>query len=538
MNDIEEVLQNEKTFIETTETSTVLKLFDTRLTQNGCNFSVKIQNELGEAVSNKAKLVVSSGPAFVEEPANKSTLRDKETRFECIVKSNPKPTVSWFFNDRELTVKDGVRIEKDLSKDKYSLVIPKTSDKNLGVYTVKAINEFGSSEKKCTLELLELPKVLNKLENLTVNENEPASFTVNFSGKPYPKTLWFKNDIELEVAKSVEVNETIENQVSVTIKSCKSAEHTGVYFAKVFNEFGEVATNKVTLAVNRAPKFVTKPTDSVGVQGQSIKFETLIEGQPKAKVSWFLNDKELTAKDGVKFEVDAKTNTCNLVIAKILGSHLGEYKVKAVNTVGSVEHTFKLDVLEIPKINGKLDNVSSVSGKDAKLTVKIGGGKPQPKSTWFIEDEEIKITEEFEVIDKEETASLVIKNVRLDQAGNYSVKLENEAGSVTSNKAQLIVNSLPVFVKVPMAFIPLKKDESISIEVVVEAQPKPTIKWMLNERELLAKDGVQFAKNLETNTYSLIIPKLNPLTHSGAITVLATNVVGTSKHCFNVDVLG
>jgi len=108
---------------------------------------------------------------------------------------------------------------------------------------------------------------------VAVNENEPASFTVNFSGKPMPKTQWFKNDAELEITKTIEVNETVENQVSITIKSCKSAEHTGTYFAKVFNEFGEVSTNKVTLTINRAPKFLAKPADSVGVQAQYIKFE-------------------------------------------------------------------------------------------------------------------------------------------------------------------------------------------------------------------------------------------------------------------------
>jgi len=93
-------------------------------------------------------------------------------------------------------------------------------------------------------------------------------------------------------------------------------------------------------------------------------------------------------------------------------------------------------------------------------------------------------------------------------------------------------------VRVPAPFIPLKKDESISIEVVVEAQPKPVVKWLLNDRELLAKDGVQVSKDAEANTYTLSIAKLNPAAHSGAITVLATNVVGSSKHTFNVDVLG
>jgi hypothetical protein len=94
-----------------------------------------------------------------------------------------------------------------------------------------------------------------------------------------------------------------------------------------------------------APKFLTKPEDSVAVQGQSLKFSTTVDSLPKAKVQWFLNDRELTAKDSVKIEVDAKTSACNLVIPKILAVHLGKYRVKASNSVGEAEHTFELNVL-------------------------------------------------------------------------------------------------------------------------------------------------------------------------------------------------
>ena len=77
-----------------------------------------------------------------------------------------------------------------------------------------------------------------------------------------------------------------------------------------------------------------------------MKFESTIEALPKAKVSWFLNDKELTIKDkDVKLEVDAKTNACNLIIPKVSSTHLGKFKIVAVNSVGSIEHTFDLNVL-------------------------------------------------------------------------------------------------------------------------------------------------------------------------------------------------
>ncbi len=249
-NDTEELIQSETIIIETSESNTTLRIMDNKLSDSGSMYHVVITNKVGKSISNKAKLNVSSGPAFIVIPKDQSILRDKETKFECVVTSNPKPVVTWYLNEKELTIKDGVRIEKDIANDKYSLVIPKTSDKNLGTYTVKATNEFGSSEKKCSLEILESPKILNKLDNLTVNENTSASFTVKFSGKPSPKTQWFKNETEIEIDELYDIDQSIDNQVTFTIKSCSSEDHTGSYFVKVSNEFGELMSNKATLAIN------------------------------------------------------------------------------------------------------------------------------------------------------------------------------------------------------------------------------------------------------------------------------------------------
>lgn len=240
---------NESTIITNTEDSSVLKLINPKATDTGSVYLVKIVNQLGEAVSNKATLNVSCGPVFVVEPTDQSVLKDKEAKFECVVKSNPKPNLVWLLNGKEFTNRDGVRIEKDAGKDKYSLVVPKITPAHIGTITARASNEFGTVEKNCQLDVLDSPRILNKLDNLTVNEGEQAKFVVKFSGKPKPSIKWFKDDAEIQIDDSVEVNEVAEDEISFTIKSCK-AENLGTYFAKAINEFGEVASNKATLTIN------------------------------------------------------------------------------------------------------------------------------------------------------------------------------------------------------------------------------------------------------------------------------------------------
>lgn len=73
--------------------------------------------------------------------------------------------------------------------------------------------------------------------------------------------------------------------------------------------------------------------------------------------------------------------------------------------------------------------------------------------------------------------------------------------------------------------------------MVVEANPKPTITWICNGKELSSKD-VQVTKDLSTDTYSLTIPKVNPSVHSGTITIKASNVVGSVEHEILLNILG
>lgn len=244
------MIPNENIIITNTNETSTLKLINCKSSDSGTTYLVKILNQLGEVTSNKASLNVSCGPVFVTEPTDLKVLKDKEAKFECVVKSNPKPNVIWLFNGKEFTNRDGVRIEKDISKDKYSLIIPKITPAHVGTITVKATNEFGVAEKNCQLDVLDAPKLLNKLDNVTVNEGETAKFTVKATGKPKPSVKWFKDEIEIQIDETIEIIETVEEEVTFVIKACNSQTNSGIYYAKVINEFGEIMTNKATLTIN------------------------------------------------------------------------------------------------------------------------------------------------------------------------------------------------------------------------------------------------------------------------------------------------
>jgi len=130
----------------------------------------------------------------------------------------------------------------------------------------------------------------------------------------------------------------------------------------------------------------------------------------------------------------------------------------------------------VPKFVGKLDNLTVNESQEAKFTVKFTG-KPKPTIKWFKEEQEIIITESYEIVETEDTYTLIIKSAKPENSGNYSAQISNETGTATSNKAVLTVNRGPVFVQVPPPLEPINKDESVRFECIVEGLPKPTVSW-------------------------------------------------------------
>ena len=82
-------------------------------------------------------------------------------------------------------------------------------------------------------------------------------------------------------------------------------------------------------------------------------------------------------------------------------------------------------------------------GQEVRFVLKISGGKPKPTVKWFKEEEEIitTTTEYYEVVEFEDTVTLVLKSAKPEIAGNYYAQLVNEAGQINTNNALLTVNS-------------------------------------------------------------------------------------------------
>ena len=97
---------------------------------------------------------------------------------------------------------------------------------------------------------IEPAKILGKLENVTVNEGQNASFNIKYSGKPKPTIKWFKEEEEIDTS-LIELYEIVEvdDTINLIIKAAKT-DNSGSYYAQVTNEVASVNSNKAILVVN------------------------------------------------------------------------------------------------------------------------------------------------------------------------------------------------------------------------------------------------------------------------------------------------
>ena len=154
---------------------------------------------------------------------------------------------------------------------------------------------------------IEPAKILGKLENVTVNEGQNASFNIKYSGKPKPTIKWFKEEEEIDTS-LIELYEIVEvdDTINLIIKAA-NIQSEGSYFSKIINEISSVNSNKAQLLLNSTffvkktfnslfifknfsekPKFIKVPKNPGSLnKDESLNLEYSVDGNPKPNIQWY-----------------------------------------------------------------------------------------------------------------------------------------------------------------------------------------------------------------------------------------------------------
>jgi len=223
------------------------------------------------------------------------------------------------------------------------------------------------------------------------------------------------------------------------------------------------------------PILTKKLTDQEVMINNEIRFVVDITGSPAPKISWTKDDNPIQPDTDHIIESDNTTYT--LIIKNIKSTDEGKYRVLAENSLGQVDSTGQLTVLEQPLIDQPFGDITQPIGTDVSLKCKIIGGRPKPTITWLKNGKEFKGDDRHLItLAADGTCELLIKS--LDETENqakYTLVVKNKVG-------QKEINST-ITVKAGLEFIQSLKDQDILAQspfvLTVETNgiPKPTVKW-------------------------------------------------------------
>ena len=280
-------------------------------------------------------------------------------KMEAVITGTPKPEVSWYYNDKELSKSDNVTIaEKD---NIYSISISKTSTSNEGEYMIKAKNEFGSVQTCANLCVQgESVNFIKKLEDIEVKETGNIQMTVEVSSEN-SQVKWEKDGIEIKTDDGKYEFKSDGRKHSIIIKS-STVHHEGEYVASV----GEQECSCEVTVMELPPEFNKSLSDTTVTANETAIFEIELS-KGDAVTKWFKNGTEIEFSAHFVLRIDGKKQ--KLEIVNTNKEDAGEYSC----TVG--DKTCKANlIVEEPKVNfvKSLDKITSGTfDQDVLLQVEL-----------------------------------------------------------------------------------------------------------------------------------------------------------------------
>lgn len=463
-------------------------------------YGLSASNKIGE-VKDEAKLSVITAPIFVKKFDQVDGVEKCDVKINFLLKGYPKPNVTLSKNNNQLDIINNTKYEllEHLENDIYSFtIIIKSANKNdAGQYQIIASNEAGrvTCLGKVSVHPLVAPKFLTPLENEKIlPENKTFEIKVKVSGIPIPKISWFKDD-KLVLDEDFETFSD-DNSGEYSLKSKRiSKDFSGVYSIKASNPGGEIE-HKMNISINGTiPFFISKPEKLTCLEGTDAVLGCSFSGEPLPNATWSIKNKEITNDGKYIINYDQFSNSSILIIKNCSKNDEGTYNVTIKNIHGEESTPVTLMITK---------NAEEVQDYKAFL-----------KTAHVVEKE--ALDEKIEWGELKE-GKMIEKNKIED---NEQIKLKK-------------VEILPVFIKKPENQKVLKEKESY-FEAIVKSNKKIEVKWRLNEKELISKDGIRIEKDEKANKYKLTIKRS---IEGGEIKCSAKNEHGEVEERCSLQIMG
>lgn len=369
------------------------------------DYTVVVANAAGSVTSVVATLTVYVPPSISGQPSSAAAVQDQTASFSVTASGSPVLSYQWNVNGTNLI--DGPNISGSATA---TLTLSNVQPAQAGNVFVVITNLGGSiiSHVK-TLTVYVPATITNQPQSLTVTQSQTAWFSVGAVGTPNLSYQWYLNNVKMGSGST---------SPTLTLSSV-GTNNAGNYTVVVNNDYGSVTSAVAALTVLVPAQIATQPTSQALILGQDASFSVGAFGDAPLSYQWSFNGGALSG-----------ATTSALALSNVQTNQAGNYTVLVANTWGTVTSSnATLTVYVPPAITMQPLSQTVTQGLTASLSVVASGTTPFSYQWQYLGNNVAGATD----------ATLVLANVQLAQAGNYSVAVSNVAGMAASAPAFLTV---------------------------------------------------------------------------------------------------
>ncbi|KAM4574398.1 obscurin [Fundulus diaphanus] len=395
----------------------------------------------------------------------------------CCELSKPEAPVEW--RKGRVILKPGEKYEMKQEGRLTKLTINRVEESDAGKYTCKTKHSQSTAE----LRVRALPPSFKlPLVNQEVTEGNVVALHCELS-KPAPSVEWRKGGEQLKNGDKYQMRKK-DMQVEMKITEL-TVEDSGDYTC-ICGE--ERTTARIT--VNEKPVKFLQELKNIQVQegnGVTLCCELSKPGFP---VQWRKEDVVLTS--GEKYQIRHSGTKAELLIRKSLPEDSGSYSC----ICDDVKTTASVAVAAIPvTFKQKLKNQEAV--EDGCLTLRCELSKPGQAVEWRRDAQLMKDGEKYQMKQEGRVAEMLIRNVTLADAGEYSCS----AGTAVTT-ADIKVRALPVTFKKEVENLEVKEGDSAAFCCEL-SKPGAAVDW--RKGRVILKAGYKYEMKEESGLTKLII---------------------------------
>ncbi|HYS07657.1 MAG TPA: Ig-like domain-containing protein [Myxococcales bacterium] len=391
-------------------TSSSYTLVAATLADNGTKFSVVAANSAGSVVSSDATLTVHPvAPSIVTQPANVTVSEGLPATFSVVAKGSAPLAYQW--------MRGGANISGATSSS-YALAQVAAADDG-ALFSVSVTNAEGSvtSHSAMLSVVQQAPQITTPPQDATVNEGQPATFTVVATGSGL-EYQWSRNAVAIAGATGS----------TFTTAATIAADEGSTFAVVVSNGGGHVAAGPALLHVHARPRITAQPADKSVIEGQSATFSVTASGFRTLSYQWRRGGTEIAGATGASYTINAAAFTDD-------GAQFDAVVTNSVSSATSIAATLHVSPAA-PHITQQPSATTVNEGQPAVFSVVATSSVPISYQ-WH---------KNGTAIAGATLASYTTPVTTFaDDGGVYSVVVSNSVGgaSTTSANARLTVNFAP-----------------------------------------------------------------------------------------------